>query len=101
MKIYIAGPMTGLPKFNYPAFEAKAAELRADGHSVKSPHEHAHDVNNFPLREAFADYTNYICSEADALYLLPGWHTSHGARIEHDLAAYLGLEIIYPGSTSS
>ena len=29
--VYISGPMTGLPEFNYPAFFAKAAELRAEG----------------------------------------------------------------------
>ena len=98
MKIYIAGPMTGLPDFNYPAFHEKAKELRAAGHCVKSPAEHDFDVNNFPLREAFADYTAYICNEADAVCLLSGWHKSHGARVEHDLAVYLGLKVIYPTS---
>ena len=96
MKIYIAGPMTGLPEFNYPAFHAKAAELRAIGHNVKSPAEHDFDVKDFPLREAFADYTNYICTQAEAVHMLEGWHKSHGARIEHDLAVYLGLKVVYP-----
>lgn len=97
MKIYLAGPMTGLPDFNYPRFKEKAAELRSMGHEVKCPTEHKYDVNNFPLREAFADIANYICNEADAIYLLDGWHKSHGARIEHDLAVYLGLFVCYPG----
>ena len=95
MNIYLAGPMTGLPDFNYPAFEAKAKELRALGHKVKSPTEHSYDVNNFPLRRAFATYTDYICHVADAIYMLDGWHKSHGARIEHDLASYLGLTVMY------
>lgn len=30
-RVYIAGPMTGLPEFNYPAFNACAADLRAKG----------------------------------------------------------------------
>jgi hypothetical protein len=30
-RIYIAGPMTGLPEFNYPAFNAEAQRLRGLG----------------------------------------------------------------------
>jgi len=37
MKIYIAGPMSGLPEFNYPAFHAADAELRALGHETLNP----------------------------------------------------------------
>ena len=38
-RIYLAGPMSGLPELNYPAFHAKAAELRAAGHHVENPAE--------------------------------------------------------------
>ena len=38
-KIYIAGPMTGLPELNFPAFHAEAARLRAFGYEVINPAE--------------------------------------------------------------
>lgn len=39
--IYLCGPMTGLPEYNYPAFHAAAAELRAQGWRVVNPAENA------------------------------------------------------------
>ncbi|WP_457825134.1 DUF4406 domain-containing protein, partial [Staphylococcus aureus] len=33
-RIYVAGPMSGLPELNFPAFHAAAAELRAQGFDV-------------------------------------------------------------------
>lgn len=36
-RIYIAGPMTGLPELNFPAFHAAAKVLRAQGHHVENP----------------------------------------------------------------
>ena len=37
MKIYIAGPMSGLPEMNYPAFFAEATRLRGLGYEVINP----------------------------------------------------------------
>lgn len=39
-RIYLAGPMTGLPEFNYPAFHAEAARLRGLGYQVENPADH-------------------------------------------------------------
>lgn len=38
-RLYIAGPMSGLPQFNFPAFYAAAEALRAQGYDVVSPAE--------------------------------------------------------------
>ena len=36
-RIYVAGPMSGLPAFNFPAFHEAAADLRACGFDVVNP----------------------------------------------------------------
>ena len=38
-RLYLAGPMTGLPELNFPAFHAEAARLRALGYEVVNPAE--------------------------------------------------------------
>lgn len=113
MKIYLAGPMTGIPNFNYPAFHAAAAKLRADGHFVFSPAERDMErdgkdwgeesatgnleeakAKGFDRRRALLDDLEFICREADAVALLPGWENSTGAAAERATALALKLEII-------
>lgn len=37
--LYVAGPMSNLPQFNFPLFEAVSVALREDGYTIVSPHE--------------------------------------------------------------
>ena len=117
MKLYLAGPMRGLPEFNFPAFFSAAKRLRLDGHEVFHPaekdierygtdiskgnHEGREDVaasqHGFSLREALAADLAWICAEADGIALLPGWRNSKGATAEHATAVALGLIIIELG----
>lgn len=98
-KIYLSGPMTGLPEFNYPAFEAAAFELRANGDLVFSPHEFLPPTkpSQKDLRRAFAAYARFICEDADTIVLLPGWEKSQGATAELALAKCCGLSIVEYG----
>ena len=77
--IYLSGPMTGYPDYNYPAFNLAAAALRAYGHRVYNP--------------AFAAFSAFICLEADTIVALPGWEKSRGATAEMALAHVCGLEV--------
>lgn len=116
MRVYVAGPMSGIPEFNFPAFFSASAMLREQGHVVFNPAERDIDrhggtdiskgnasgcqdqaakEHGFSLREALADDTEWICREADAIAMLPGWENSKGARAEHALAFALGHKIIY------
>lgn len=80
IRYYIAGPMTGLPKLNFPAFHAMAAKLRAAGHEVINPAE----LNPDPTAEwtdcMFADLK--ALTTCDGIVMLPGWENSPGAQIE-------------------
>ena len=115
MKIYLAGPMRGIPRFNFPAFDEAAKLLREQGHSVFSPADHdrqkygtkleeiagddeAVAALGFNIRHALAVDTQYICLHAEAIALLPGWERSRGAMAEWTLAKALGLTIIILGS---
>ena len=43
-RVYLAGPMTGYPDYNYPAFHCAAEQYRAAGFDVVSPAElHGND----------------------------------------------------------
>lgn len=92
--IYLSGPMTGYPEFNYPLFNKVAEELRGQGHTVMNPAEFSDEVP-FPIRRAFAAYCKFICEEADTIMLLPGWEKSLGVSAELALAKNCGLDIIY------
>lgn len=91
LRVYLAGPMTGLPELNFPTFHAHAAQLRAAGHHVVNPAE----INTDPT----ADW--HTCMRADirelvtcdAIALLDGWHNSRGATLERDIAHRLGMRI--------
>lgn len=90
-RIYIAGPMTGLPELNYPAFHARAAELRAQGHDVLNPAE-----NPAPPCGTWAGYMRLAIAQlvtCDTIDLLPGWRESKGANVEAWLAGLLGLKV--------
>lgn len=92
-RVYIAGPMTGLPAFNFPAFHAAAAQLRAAGYEVENPAEN-------PVPACGGTWLGYMrmaiaqVATVDAVVLLPGWEGSKGARIERDLAIGLGLGVM-------
>ncbi len=87
-KVYIAGPMTGLPQFNFPAFEKAAATLRSAGLQVVSPHE---DNDTTQPREFYIRRGIRQLLDCDSIYMLPGWKESAGARLELDIALNLGL----------
>ena len=94
MKIYLSGPMKGYPESNYPLFHKVSNILRHKGHIVYNPAEFKHNEDQFPIRKAFKEYCMFICDEAEAIVLLPGWESSLGVSAELALAKNCKL-IIY------
>lgn len=89
---YVAGPMSNLPDFNYPAFHQATSVLRGAGFDVENPAEHNLD----PATATYADYLRHgfvKLLRCDGIVLLPGWRASGGAVREANIAAWCGMTI--------
>jgi hypothetical protein len=92
--IYLSGPMTGLPDYNRPAFNKVAEELRAKGKSVFNPADIGPKENIMP-RAWYMRKDLEGLMKSDSVYVLPGWDTSEGAKLEVAIAKELELPIIF------
>lgn len=114
MKYYLAGPMTGIPQFNFPAFFDAAEKLRARGHEIISPAEIDDPTtkaaalaspdgkmgSGSPGGQTWGDFLSrdvkIVADQVQGVIVLPGWSKSRGARLEvfvaslckHQLWAY-------------
>lgn len=103
--IYLSGPMTGIPQFNYPAFTAAASALRAEGYEVINPAEIDDDHTQklamqsldgnaqMPWGQLIGRDIAILCSNADELVLLPGWEKSRGSLLEALAASFDGIHV--------
>lgn len=110
-RVYIAGPMTGIPRYNFPAFD-HAAKVWADEWEVVSPADltrklwrewhgcefderapvAANDAGGDVYREFLrADIRELLT--CDAIALLPGWEKSRGVAVELTVARALELDV--------
>ena len=89
MRIYVAGPMTGYPDLNFPAFHAETARLRALGHEVINPAEINPD-HTMPWAECMRRDIAALVT-CDTIVLLRGWQQSRGATLEQHIAERLSM----------
>ena len=101
-RIYIAGPMSGLPNNGYDAFDRKAKQLRDSGWDVVSPADMDRQAGLSPDREfTRLDYMQAarrdlkVLTEVNAIYMLHGYEGSPGGCWEWARAKELGLPIYY------
>jgi hypothetical protein len=81
--------MTGLPDYNYPAFNAEAVRLRALGYTVENPAENPLPADS-PWHLCMRDAIRQMLT-CDMVAYLPGWQTSRGANVEIELALHLRM----------
>lgn len=110
--IYVAGPMTGLPQFNIPAFNRQTERLRAAGYAVVSPVELDSDeiraealaspdghmlpngkIGGESWGEILGRDVRVIADTIGAICVLPGWQKSRGARLEVFVGLLCGLKV--------
>lgn len=112
-RVYIAGPMTWYPYFNFPAFDAAAKKLRNEGYDVISPAElDSSTARAAAMKSPDGDPAHYEDGESwgnclardvriiaddgvEAIFVLDGWEKSRGARLETFVARLCGLPCYY------
>ena len=105
-RIFISGPMSGYPWWNYPQFDIWENFFVRNGFEVVNP---ANIGRKFGPEKVDADPILYKEMEAeiqaaertcDAIFLLKGWEDSKGVRLELKTAIEMKLPIILEGSPS-
>jgi len=91
-RVYIAGPMTGIEGHNYPAFFDAAKDIEARGWEAINPAENFGGRTDLPRGSYMRADFEELC-RCDAIYMLPGWRKSRGARAEYLVARECGLEV--------
>ena len=93
MRLYLAGPMSGLPEYNYPAFRAAAQEWREYGWDVLDPSTKFGGRTDLPY-EVYIKASIVDVLASDAIAVLPGWESSKGATLEVSIGRALGYDIL-------
>lgn len=110
MRIYLAGPMTNRPHYNYAAFMDAQCQWEARGHKVLSPFDaservwrRAYNRSYDPFKDS-CEYGSDVMLEcwledtdillwSEGVALLRGWETSRGSRIEVQTALLFGKKL--------
>jgi hypothetical protein len=89
VRLYIAGPMSGYPGFNYPAFHRADELLTAAGYETLNPATNPEsDSWDGYMRAAIAQVI-----QANGIAVLPDWQMSAGAALEVHIAHALRMPV--------
>lgn len=88
--IYLAGPMSGIKDYNFPAFQEIARGLEDMGWAVHNPATSYNGSMSLPYNLYMSAAINMLF-QADAIALMKGWEHSRGAKMEALIAQRIGL----------
>lgn len=92
--VYIAGPITGIPRLNAPAFEAAKIAWENAGWAVINPLDLDQTEEERRSEKPHSWYMKRDLPHllrCDAVALLPHWQESRGACIEQQVAQWCGI----------
>ena len=91
-KLYLAGPMTGYPEYNFPLFNRAAKLLRDAGYDVFNPAENT-DGGEIQSLAYYMRLDIPALLDSQAVVVLPEWEQSRGANLEVWIALDLDLPV--------
>ena len=98
IRVYLSGPITGLPEAEYTARFARAQRhYEAAGYEVVNPVEVGKELQKTNPQPSYGDYMEKdleALATCSHIALLEGWEQSPGAQCEKREALKLGLEIM-------
>jgi hypothetical protein len=108
MKVFISGPMRGIPRYNFPAFDAAKAAFEAVGFDVITPADLDRSVGfdamtlpadtdwhaeaGFDIKAAMRRNIDALL-DCDGVVLLNDWVHSSGCLLEKSIAVRCGIKI--------
>ena len=100
--IYIYGPMTGIARYNFPAFFAEELRLRDAGEKgICNPARVDMELDRFDPDDPhpremkhYAQRDIMQLMDCDKMSALPGWDDSKGARAEHAVGSWFSIHQI-------
>lgn len=110
MKLYVSGPMSMMPGYNFASFDTAAQVLDYLGHDPISPADHDRElypgidetpecIAGTPLSDL--SYANVLgwdfqqIIDSDGIVLIPGWEASRGAQYELTVARACGKRVFH------
>lgn len=91
-RLYLAGPMSGYPDCNYPAFNEVEEHLKFAGFEVVNPRLDGEGLHYVELLRR--DLAGLL--DCQGVAVLPGWEFSTGARNEVQVAGVLRMPVLSP-----
>lgn len=93
-KVYISGPITGIPSLNIQAFRDAEQKIRSMGMNPVVPHDLFEGIDTQDFKwEDFMRGCIKCLMDCDAVITIEGWNDSEEARIEVDLARKLKMDV--------